>query len=316
MIKDPSSQQESDISFVISKWKVPKNTKISDFFVVPVSTCDIIIENELIDKCELFRKHGIMPNEIGQQLIMTDGGKLLDFKYKLPLHTWILLLENLLLGVSIIKNNGYSHLDIKQLNTLYSNTYNKLRIIDFGLSHKLTDIYNKEILYQRTNPYLSYPLEFCIEKIMLNTTSKDTNLYNLLFKYYNMYITAFDADLIPNVFNYYYTPIEINKIILKLFNFLKTFTDEQIMDSLKSNAQKIDVYSLGTVCVEMHKDINFNNTDPKLVKKYKQFVRYLLTIDYRFRPTIEEALVKYNKLKEYIVKQNFNLNLNINKYLN
>ena len=126
----------------------------SEFSVYPLKSCeitDIDIKNDNCLKdcsfgevgrrvrgCSIQKKpvHGLVMKNGGYNIDASEKEDMVKGVFNIHTNNLIQPMYNLLRGIHKI-NKTHAHLDIKGLNILYNNDYNKLYLIDFGLLSKL-----------------------------------------------------------------------------------------------------------------------------------------------------------------------------------
>lgn len=155
---------------------------------------------------------------------------------------------NLFEGLELLNKNGIIHRDIKKNNVVFDETTKQLRIIDFGLSTRntnITDSVHSNLLH---SPYFVWPMDYYIYHRLKKNSSDITPKY----------LTAlfYSFDYIYGNTEYFFS--KNKKYLDELYKFLKT-TD---LDSVKDDIfYKIDVFSLGYLLLD-----DFTDCMNKVVK--------------------------------------------------
>lgn len=211
-----------------------------------------------------------------------------------PKKAWIILLNNLLKGVKLLVNNKSVHQDIKANNITYKN---KLKFIDFGLFEHFKDIYTTK------NPRLQYyfnyyPLEYILvhdylyDKKYIKYDKKSASLRLL----YNFYESIYDYG--PIGINNYYHFVTNNRLENKALKQIKKYLSNPDLyyKNVHKYTNKIDLYSLGTLCVYINHLLSDDGLTKYELKKYNKFVKGLIEIDPSKRYDINNALIEYNTI--------------------
>lgn len=166
-------KRNANIEYKISKnlWE-PMN-KNQDFSISVLKKCELNDKNvrktDHITRC---KRREIMKNilDINTLLIEKDGGKDLALivlhpkNYKYLFKAFLQLMK----GVEKAHNNNIVHNDIKPSNIVCEIQKTKivLRLIDYGLSHKISDAFNSEnLIFQNSTYYPYWPFELgCFDK--------------------------------------------------------------------------------------------------------------------------------------------------------
>lgn len=195
------------------------------------------------------------------EIIYADGGKDLheylnaikpDDKVK-ELPAIMTKMKSLLEGISILLENGYVHQDIKSQNIVYNGK--NIYLIDFGLMIKKSELYKNDSFLKYT--YLAFPPEF------------KRNYYGQKF------IPEFFKNLGPYL-----------SFIKQIYpNYLK---DLQALKAQPSYpADKMDVYSLGMVIMEVYMNYKYHN------KTIESLIKDMICFNPAKRLTADAILKKY-----------------------
>jgi serine/threonine protein kinase len=292
--KGTEVKREIDVSRLVNQWD-PKG----DYFVVPTSYCktktEMVRRHKEADKCTHLQNS---VSELLSQLIMPYGGvDLLSYmtmyvkknQKKFPLDIWIRLLENVIQGLLIMQQHGYLHGDIKAENILYDHI--KLKIIDFSLSEKLDSIYTEKRSGLINTEYIVVPLEvILLRKLHYESCHKffGCSIYGEFMKT----IHSFGEETYQS-FERHHSLQEISKIIQSME---KQATKKHFFEKIKKNADKLDVYSLGILCIDLDPFFDHSVISPTKQKKYVAFVKKLSALDFQKRPTMKKAYELWKQL--------------------
>ena len=183
-----------------------------------------------------------------------------------------------------LEKNGICHRDIKESNIMYHNK--NFYLIDFGLSLPYEELYKKNQSYILKHNYCYYPPEF---KIYYNYQFLK-NLDKSSIDNLNKFITN------DVILNYNKGPIvfEDSKIFDVVENIMKKISDMNMLNIImKSNAHKIDVFSLGVVMM----NLIIKSNDKYINKKIEllKIIDQCIDLNVLTRLTPKKL---YNKLKD------------------
>lgn len=298
---EKSIKTEVDIGKMLATWD-----KNHIYFASPLELC--LNKRQSLRNYKAFRKCEDISLE--QQnfklLIMEDEGKdmleiLTAYKHKynkkLPLKGWISLLKNILKGVEILVEHEYIHQDIKSVNVAYNYNTNLLKLLDFGLSKPFTELYtvnNNRLKHY----YYVYPFEYLLINDYLyeknyKKYNKETFLY-IIENIWNEYLYDFGYKSYVNYIKYVSIDEIKRKITKEVENYFKN--PENYYKRISNFKNKIDVYGIGMMCIDMDHYFDDSDLTEKQKEKYKYFIRRLVDIHPESRFTIQEALKYYDTL--------------------
>lgn len=280
---------ENRFAKLVFKWDA-----LGDYFVVPIALCktdiDVILKHPKAQECSAldFTFEKYIP-----QIVMPNGGVDLQkfLKTRIGLATWVGLLENLFKAALIMNEQGYIHCDIKPENILYDKTAHKLRLFDFSLTVHKKDIYKKKYSNRLQFPYFVYPIDFLL--VYYNKYHPNHNV-SILDEFHSN-VTSF-GDRAYRIYTYYHPKDEIQRSRENIREWINT--DKDWYKYMLAHTDKIDLYSIGMVCVEVHNSIDFKGVAPAIIKRYIEFIQSITAIDVRERPTLSDALDDLLALKK------------------
>ena len=199
-------------------------------------------------------------------------------------------LQQMLEALQILHNNRIVHRDIKPDNTLCKfDATNKtvgLRIIDFGLSEKITSNY-ESISLNGTIEYIApeIVITYCVEdnsRELFNRSKllgKINNEYIHRKKKYNRYLRKMQKlGLDNNIAKYNDNFAKLfDKIVVEYQSNLLHNKYFNVNDVLNSYLAKSDVYSLGITFFEIceeHNKLNIANNKPQLYDLLKKMIAF------------------------------------------
>lgn len=286
-------QKENAYSKLIYTWD-----KDGKYFVVPTKLCKTTLteihKNRASSQCESL--HSIQPRYI-PQIVMPFAGKdmfkfleeyVVQHSRKFPLQIWIKLLENVFIAAQILHQQGYVHLDIKADNLLYDGT--RLRVSDFGLMTQQKRVYQSQ-LDNLSLTYFPYPLEILLVGYKYFHSCKEVGC-SIYYEYMNS-LHSFGKQTADQFMEYH--PItEIDNEIQRLEHW--TQEDPAWFEQVREQTEKIDVYSIGSICIDLERFFDFSHVSRNTLARYRMFVKTLTTLDFRIRPTIHEAYQLYKQI--------------------
>jgi serine/threonine protein kinase len=198
--------------------------------------------------------------QVVYQIILENGGKeLYDVpKNSIQFDKFIELFKNLLRGIQKLHNYDIIHQDIKPANILISDK--KISVIDFGISDKANNIYNKNNKDILEYLYPFYPPEFYIASLLLKYRNNkerfvqklDTVLDTMQKEYFHK---LFKESQIYNIRNQLQD--FINDIKLHNYDYHNVFNKEL--------AYKCDIYGIGFIIRELANKIIYTSENQKII---------------------------------------------------
>jgi serine/threonine protein kinase len=241
-------------------------------FTLPLYTNCILIKN---DKYQLIYKYG-----------GNDLNKLLQSKGSITkLKTFLISMGPLLEGIKKLKDNNYTHLDIKPENILYKNKI--IYLIDFGLSKRLNELYTSENDYILNHIYPYYPPEFKLANYGEN--------FEVFYEKVKENINSYKR-VSNNIINI----LEIIKITLNIPIKQQLY---DLFNNKRFDADKVDVYSIGIILLLFYIWSGLYNINSKPnTKKYKfnldifNLIKNMINFNVNERYTIEQSIEKFKEL--------------------
>lgn len=273
-------------------WRVNSNLDINDYLILPEQICKLnpSKHSSVLKKCGV--QTTPMDDDITQIVMKYGGIDMLEISYrlkgsKLKFNKWISLIGNLLIGVKIIYDNGFAHMDIKATNILGDNVVpNKLRLFDFSLLTPLKNVYNEDAMNLRRTLYRPYPLDIILYKLLQNYGSTDILSETDIYKAFTNDKVAVDNYTV--FINYEHIKKDI-KTLLKL-------KPDKLKSILEENVHKIDVYSLGIVFIEYDIYVDYTDVSQSMIDSYTSLVKMMTKTDPRERIDITRCIELYNIL--------------------
>ena len=143
---------------------------------------------------------------------------------------------SILTGIKILQKHNICHLDIKPQNMVFNPFTGKLKLIDFGISTKLSNMLKytegNALLYEPG--YFIYPPEFTViynENNQWADYTRDTNFSTAISKAGDLTSLKRDPNITPG--------------IKTMLTDIENSTKEPCDDALQFQPEKIDIYSMG-----------------------------------------------------------------------
>jgi len=226
-------------------------------------------------KCNLF------PFAIPKQILMKYGGISLKKATKTVLGLdYIRLFYPLFEGIQKLQSHKYAHTDIKPDNILYSNTDNKLYLIDFGLMQKFSKVKNNFSLLM--HDYTYYPPEMKI--LASKHRVLHTDLYNFILGNYDS--KFFSIPLLQRKITGY----DYQNELMTAINF-GTATSTTKYTKL-FDPKKLDSYSLA---ITMYSCIFFSGNESKYTSFLQDILFPAINPNFLNRISIDEILLRYKR---------------------
>lgn len=248
------------------------------------------LEKVLVDNCKLLKtkKDIYIYNIIYEyggidlyDIISNNNTKFLHIFFKF---------DNIFETVKLLYEHDYIHLDIRLPNILYNKKKKIIKLIDYGLMKNKKNISNTIKKIKKLEIYY-IPPEF--------------NNYNL----HQMYRILISNNILKNNYAFYNNKLkkkQIQTVISYIFLNIKNY-DTNISNKIDIN--KIDVYMIGIVLLELLIKMNINNNLNINDKEYYlvfNYIKKLLEPNVLKRYNIKEAHIEYKKLK-FLLKKKYPL---------
>lgn len=292
---DASFTREVDVARKIKEWD-----STGEYFLLPTKACKttpaLVKKNREVKKCEGFKD--VEKNRYINQMVMPYGGVdvytfLRDYYFhnhrKFPLAVWIRLLENVLEGLVVLKKHKITHMDIKAENTIFDGK--KIKLFDFGLAKPFHDVYTHMNVRRLSNHYFVYPPEFLMVAKLLEPENNGRVIHNLYYDFMQT-LYSFESAVRENLYTYH--PL---KEIIREIKSLEGWTKkEDWVKKVSLHADKVDIYSVGVMCIDMERFLDYSQVPYTAQKLYRTLVRKMTEIDFRKRIDIEGAMVYYHRV--------------------
>lgn len=296
-----SNDFETEIQFLKSIKDIDPKGK---YFVVPNKTCTTTVKTILNsnpdNECSLLES--IDTEKKLYQILMPNAGlSLLSFfqeyytknKSKYSLREWIKSIKGILEAIKLLNTNSLVHRDIKSDNIVFNGK--TLKVIDLGLMVPNKEVYlsrNKHVLEFN---YLSYPYEFLLVYFEKYASNFQKNTVNKLVNF-KQSLESFGSD-VADTFYLLHSKTNIEKAIEDLDRWKNN--TKNWFSIIKKNIDKVDIYSFGTVCIELDSYFDKSTLSKDELILYYDFMYKITMVDFRYRANIEEAI----KLHSIILKK-------------
>lgn len=229
------------------------------------------------------------PNDMVWQEEMPYAGKDIQTALKkkgkrFSVPEFVKMVVPLFRAVVLLQNHKLVHQDIKVDNVLLHK--NKAILIDFSLMMPFSDIYTLNNYKRLHRNYIPYPPEYYMASLLIQ---EQTKLQRYPVMVVDKYITAKFKNRLQDIqvyFRPYYSLEEITK--LSNYNSLRKLP----LEEYTSFANKIDVFSVGTVLTSLNEFLE----EPTTHTEYVKLMRGILHPDPRKRMTSQEALALCEKI--------------------
>jgi serine/threonine protein kinase len=275
--------------------KIAKIDPEGDNLLVPIESCTTNVNNALKNTatwhCGVVQNiNSYKHSDTLYQLIMPYGGERLDrfvkqqkMSQKGFLDTVIPIAEALVM----LKEHKYCHQDIKSSNILVKHD-GKAILIDFSLMMPFSKVFTKENASRIKHTYFPYPPEF---KVYMMTILRGANDPTAIISHVEENISHF-GETRHQIYSKYVSPSRFKK---QMKDFIKWIHKHPSL--YEDMAEKIDVYSLGTVFIDNDQHLHTKGLSSRFKKGYKSLVQSMISPDPRTRCTPNELLEKMLALK-------------------
>ena len=203
--------------------------------------------------------------------MMPYGGTRLDHyvkSHKVTQKQFVEMMIPVVKGVVKLAQKKYCHQDIKASNILVRPDGMAI-LIDYSLMRKFSDVYAVGNIRRLKHTYYPYPPEF---KIMygVQTHMDDDDIYDEVMKNANHY-----KPMYGNVLISLWGENKTREFIVEMKN---TPFPEKVLAKL---ADRIDVYSIGTVFIHMDSYLSSKGSSATFKRVYKEIVGLMVDVDPR-----------------------------------
>jgi serine/threonine protein kinase len=271
----------------------PKNN-----FTVPLyNSCYInkFSQHDKVSNCTLIKKNDY--NTEYPQLIYKYGG--IDLKNLLKNEKGSIIkfmklfikFRPILIGIKKMLKYNYIHQDIKPGNILYNKKSKKLFLIDFGILTNSSHIYTHSNSYALIYNYPYYPPEY-----------KLFNFNGSFNKYYNIVLKNYKFNFIIQNKNINLLKIIHENIGIDIVNNLKTVYDNLNSSKKIFNPNKVDLFSIGIVILELYVWSGLYNKKESIPKnkilhiQINEFLKGLISFNSLERYDINKTINKFDEI--------------------
>lgn len=279
---------------VAASKKVAKVDPSGSHILVPTSHCETTYGNvathPAANDCEIVQDMRFAPPSTKMyQIKMPYGGQRYDKYIKtnaVKLGDFIRQIIHVLEGVQKLQKNRTCHQDLKASNLLIS-SQGKVMIIDYSLMLPYEQVYSKKNLHRLRHSYFPYPPEYKIFYLVYKHICDGKSCEHLL------------PQIIKNFAHYGSDRMQLMKELHGDFHkFVATFYSYVVKNKEKLEqvflpfAKKMDVYSVGTIMMDMDKYIIKVGASASQVQAYYRVMAELTMIDPRKRISVTQAIKK------------------------
>lgn len=247
----------------------------SESILVPSRYCRTslskVIGSNSIWQCEAIRDIAYETNNTYlYQLMMPYGGMRLDHyvkSHKTNKKVFVHMMQPVFKGLNTMASRKYCHQDIKSSNVLVRPDGRAI-IIDYSLMKKFKDIYAKENERRLKHTYYTYPPEYKI--------------------YYGLMNNLSDNEIIKGVIksSQHYSP-KYGAVLMSLWggeDALRSFINKlRLMGNpaayLTKLADRIDVYAMGAVFIQLEENLSSTKLTAHFKKMYKELIKLMVALD-------------------------------------
>lgn len=289
---DPS---ETKMLVPTSACSVSKNTMEKSDNINAIMKCEKITDKGSSDKFFSNSKRSTIPDKVWQ-IKMPYAGMDIDKalekrKDGITIKAFAKMLIPLFEALVLLKNSKMVHQDIKISNVLAYD--GKARLIDFSLMLPFKDIYTENNYYRLKRKYRPFPPEYHLSSLVMKFESNlkekqtiDTVKKDIIKRY------LLHMERIAHYFEPFYQYNELvhdTSYVMLLPIMIKN------MDRMSQYADKIDVYSVGTLVSELS---TLYVKHPLKNTAYVSFVRGILHPNPILRTSPEDALEQCKNLSK------------------
>ena len=305
--------KEDGPDFLFEKATAKKLAKIDEheqFFIYPYESCSInrTTLNKINPRNECIDEVDPTLTKIPQMILPYAGYNLYELfnnysgayktnmsdPIKFPANVWIIMLQNLFLGIQLLIKNNIIHQDIYASNILYNPNDHKLRFVDFGLSldsNKIFNLSNERLTY----PYHCYPPEYMFSILFKN------KIYNPLFEsIFNLWMDSYICPNIntPDCYKYYPEYLNNDQLKYELKIVLQDYINDPLnwLSRMSKYTHLLDLYAIGMLCIDVHERLDFSILSKSQYERYKTLVLGLMNPNYHKRFGFDKSYKYYLRL--------------------
>jgi serine/threonine protein kinase len=261
------------------------------------TSVDHVLSNSSATECEAIRDVMYAPNNPTlYQLTMPYGGERLDKQVRsnnLSKKKFLELMLPIFEGLVLLEDKGYCHQDIKASNLLITPA-KKAIMIDYSLMIPLKDVYASKNIRRLRHTYFPYPPEYKIFYKMYKHLcgKKDCDTWEEVLKN----ITHYGPTRSETFFELY-PEADVKKDLERFVAWTQEFSSKSKLEgAFKEVANVVDVYSVGTVFVDMYPYTTDKGCTKKFLGSYKKLVQSMIAMDPRDRMTPKTLLARVKSM--------------------
>lgn len=306
---DTTQQVQTELAKIFSnnqsmykEWDYAKKMHKVDpkqkFLIYPKSRCDVLRQEILKDptafQCSFLNKKGKGKKPtLYPMLTMAYGGKALDSYVEsgLPAKDLINILIDVLKGMRLLARHKLVHHDLKFNNILYDVQTEKTKIIDFGLTIGMSDVFNMRKNGFLNSKYWLHPPEMRLTSLVAKKQpvlkelarehfKKEIELLNIYFS--NDHPTALKDIIMQDMYTYCDYEADYIKYVMRVSK-----KDDPIAYMTKY-ANKIDLYSLGISMIHLSQYAWYDTLEQR--SRFMKVIAALINPDPTKRPSIGKTI--------------------------
>ena len=253
---------------------VAKVDSKGDTILVPSKYCSTSLKDVTslgsVWECEAIRDIALESgNTPVYQLMMPYGGVRLDHfvkTHRISKKIFVNVMLPVIEGICKLSAKKYCHQDIKSSNVLVRPDMRAI-IIDYSLMKKFKEIYSDDNANRLKHTYYPYPPEFKIVR-GLYTDNSDNEIIEGIKKNINHYNIKYGAAIIS-----FWGEKKLREYCAKMRSV------EDLRTYMTKVADRIDVYSIGTVFMQLEEYLSGSGLTTRFKKMYKELLKQMLTLD-------------------------------------
>ena len=207
-----------------------------------------------------------------------------------------------MVGSSILKkiSNEYPEYNIILRTKKELNLLNQSKVCKFFKENHIDIIYFAAAKVGGILANSSYPYEFLLVYFDKYASNFQKNTVNKLVNF-KQSLESFGSD-VADTFYLLHSKTNIEKAIEDLDRWKNT--TKNWFSIIKKNIDKVDIYSFGTVCIELDRYFDKSTLSKDELILYYDFLYKITMVDFRYRPNIYEAIKLYNNILNNKQKKN------------
>lgn len=260
------------------------------------TTFDKVSSHPAADGCENVRERVFLnPSTPMYQITMPYGGQRYDKYIKLGtthLTDFVKHMIHVLEGVHKLQRHNTCHQDLKASNLLID-IHGNVMIIDYSLMMSFDEVYSTKNIRRLHHSYFPYPPEYKIFYLIYKKVCEEECSIALRQVMKNL---EHYGERRREIFESFHgSEDDIRKYVSKLYTYtIKLYRNgtDQLLSAYTTLAKKVDVYSVGTIMMDMDSYIIKKGVSKAKIALYRDAIRCMTMVDPRKRATVTSALKK------------------------